>query len=274
MASFVTARVQDQLVFGIRCPIDGCKNELYEQDIQKLVQASVLSPDVADQMAKLRKQDYTLRLEQFCDDLGSISKLKSMRLCPRCCVIIQKSSGCDSFGCICGHRFRFNEALSLDHIEALASSCLAANVSKHFTSVQEATRHVVKACVTKGIKKYPRVLKFAEQRKLPLEIAEVHEQALLGQQTAIDHLKDIRRSRRDDKLQNLLVMQLHVSLDEAAVIVKEAKAGDEVAWQKIREARCRRSQQEQLVSNAASDMSEGMHLQNEYTDSRVNSTSI
>lgn len=49
---------------------------------------------------------------------------RTTRCCPRCCVIIEKKEGCDSFGCICGHRFNFAEAprffgqgiRSFDHI--------------------------------------------------------------------------------------------------------------------------------------------------------------
>jgi hypothetical protein len=276
MASFVTARVQDQFVFGIRCPIEGCKNELHEQDIQKLVQASVLSQEVADQMAKLRKQDYTVRLEQFCDDMDSMTKLGGMRLCPRCCVIIQKSAGCNSFGCICGHRFSWDQALCLENIERLVTSSFTEETSKHFTSVQDATRHILKACVIKGIKKYHRVVKFAEERGLSIDMAEVHEQALLGQQAAIEQLGDARRSRKNDKMHSLLATQLHISLDEAQAILEDAQAGNEAAWQKIREARSLRSlQQEQHAtpSQSASDMSNGRCLQNESKDSCVNSTS-
>merc|ERR1719456_1463672 len=34
MAAWVTARVEEQRVFGICCPAAGCRNELFEQDVR------------------------------------------------------------------------------------------------------------------------------------------------------------------------------------------------------------------------------------------------
>merc|ERR1712023_584457 len=174
--------------------------------------------------------------------------LGAVRLCPRCCVIIQKSSGCNGFGCVCGHRFMFDQALSLENIKRLVTGICKEETSKHFASVQDATRHILKACVIKGIKKYHRVVKFAEERGVSIEMAEVHEQALLGQQAAIQQLKDARRSRKNDKMHSLLVMQLHMSLDEAKAILEDAQAGNEEAWQKMREARSLQSLQQQQLA--------------------------
>lgn len=244
IASYVTARVEENRVFGIFCPFEGCKNELYEQDIQRLVQASALKSEVSIQLAKLRKQDYTSRLSEACESLGSMgeqSQLRSMRLCPRCSVIIQKSSGCNSFGCICGHKFRYDEAPSMEDINAMLSNCVKEVTRKHNMSASDAVRRVVAACGIKGIRKYARVLKHAEQREISLDAAEVHEQALLGQAAALSQLEEARRSRHDAKVSDLLVAKLSLSPDEANEVVQKAKAGDQVAWGMIRRARQARS---------------------------------
>lgn len=77
---------------------------------------------------------------------------------------------------------------------------------------------------------------------MPLEMAELHEQALLGQATALKQFADARRARKDAKLQDLLVAQLGVSADEATGIVQRARSGDETAWQNVQQARQQRSQ--------------------------------
>merc|ERR1711920_229598 len=138
-------------------------------------------------------------------------------------------------------------------------------ISKQFASTRDATRHIVKACVALGIKNYSRVVKFAG-RHLSIEMAEVHVQALLGKQHAIEELQHARRSRRNDKLHCLLAMQFQIPLDEAKAIVEDAKAGNEAARQKIREARSLRS--------LGQPAREERHLQNECADSCVNSTSF
>lgn len=117
MTSYVVARVEDQHVFGLRCPHEGCRNELFEQDISKLP----LPPTVCQQFAKLRSQDYTARAKDLkATLLESIDAAKTARelckiakLCPRCSVVVQKSEGCNSFFCICGHHFQYDKAPSV-----------------------------------------------------------------------------------------------------------------------------------------------------------------
>lgn len=120
LASFVTARVQDQLVFNVRCPFDGCMNEIFEQDVKRMESAGALSSDVSKRFAELRARDYTahaaslqqtwISLEKA-GDYDLILKLwQSTRLCPRCNLVIEKSEGCNSFYCICGHHFHYDSA--------------------------------------------------------------------------------------------------------------------------------------------------------------------
>lgn len=236
MAAFVTARVEEHQAFNIFCPIEGCKNELFEQDVQNLVHAGVLNPEVSERLAKLRKQEYTSRLSETCSEL-KLDEVLSMRLCPRCNVIIQKSSGCNSFGCICGHRFRFDQAPSLREINTSLQSCLLDLTSKHDMSSKVATKRIITAFADKGIKNYSRVLKEAENKNISVDTAELHAAAFLRHPDALKQLEAARRRRRLAKVQNLLSSQLGSSLDEALVIVEQARAGDEEAWAKIRRAR-------------------------------------
>jgi len=238
MAAFVTARVEDQYVFGICCPIEGCKNELYEQDVDKLVVAGALKPGVATLMAKLRKQDYTSRLSDVCADLGPTAGGQSMRVCPRCSVIIQKSEGCDSFGCICGHKFQFHTAPSVKDVKALLSHCQ----TQHNMSLLGAIDRMVSAYSTKGIPNYTRVLSWAVSKQLSLDSAEVYEQARLRQPAALIQFREGRRSRKNAKLHELLSAQLGVPLAEARAVAEDATAGDKVAWGQIRKARQHQSQ--------------------------------
>jgi hypothetical protein len=114
MTLYVATKIQEQRVFNLRCPHEGCKNELYEQDVLKLP----LDKSLHKQFAKLRSQDYSqrakdlkLELSQSLDgaDIARIM-LDCVRLCPRCHVILQRSAGCNSFYCICGHHFRYDKA--------------------------------------------------------------------------------------------------------------------------------------------------------------------
>merc|ERR1712183_151204 len=98
MAAFVVGRVEEQRVFGILCPIEGCSNEVQQQDVDELVRTGALATKVGDRFADLRKQEYTSRILELCDDPTSLAVVgREVRLCPRCSVIIQKKSGCNSF---------------------------------------------------------------------------------------------------------------------------------------------------------------------------------
>merc|ERR1712187_548958 len=92
MASYIVARVEEQRVFGIRCPSVGCKNELYEQDLRRLVQGGELAREVFDRFIEFRSRDYTTRVKDFTDEAAETSidyaLLRQLwhttRLCPRC----------------------------------------------------------------------------------------------------------------------------------------------------------------------------------------------
>merc|ERR1712050_186868 len=201
--------------------------------------------------ALLRKQDYTSRFYEVFYDLSSNKALWSMRLCPRCNVIIQKKSGCNSFGCICGHTFDFASAPA---IKDLDSRCVEELTSNHDMSQPDAVNRVISAMTVKGLKNYRRVVAMARERQIALDLAEVHEQALLRQDTALAQLEDARRARHDAKKEELLVTQLHMSASEAKVVLQDAKAGDPAAYAKISRARQVRAHEHSKIKIKETDL--------------------
>lgn len=245
MASFVTARVEENLVFSIRCPFVDCKNELYEQDMDKLALSGHLSKEIQKRLADLRKQDYTARVSDLmsetythtADDYKLMKKLwASTRRCPRCNVLMEKSEGCNSFGCICGHRFNFAQAPrgcgdGVDDFEAVIS--LAADFDM---GMQEAIRRVADGR-KKGIVRYARVLSHSSQKNMSLDLAEVHVQAMLGQPSACAQLREASKARRHQRKMQVLSGQMCISMEDAEQLLQLAASGDKTAWEKIRFAR-------------------------------------
>lgn len=195
MASFVVARVEEQYVFHVRCPHPGCKNELYEQDLNRLVKVDALEASVAARFAELRARDFTARAKTFTEalpqsnvDYGLVRTLwETTRICPRCSLVIEKSQGCNSFYCICGNHFNYDSAPRV---------------------------------VGSGIKKYNKVICFAEGHNLPLSVAE----------------KYAGRFSLYAKSSNV-ACQMNISLEAAMELQMRASSGDAAARARIRAAR-------------------------------------
>jgi len=116
-SKYVRVRVEEQRVFNLRCPLDGCRNEIYEKDLQRLVDEGALSADVYHRFGELRARDFSARVMSFDDmvpqtedDVQLLLRLREMRLCPRCKLVMQRSEGCNSFFCICGEHFNYATA--------------------------------------------------------------------------------------------------------------------------------------------------------------------
>lgn len=232
-------------MFGIRCPYLGCKNELYEKDIELLVERGVLAAPLGKQLAELRKQNYTARLEGFTDEMQPLTAddykfMKKLwactRRCPRCSVIIEKSEGCNDFGCICGHRFNFAKA-PRGCGDGVADFGSVISLAADFDMALKDAMQQVQKAQSKGIEKYQRVLSTANGKQLPPEAAELHVQAELRQPAALAQLRAHRHERRVAKTVQLLVQTLGYSLQVASAIVQQAEKGDQAAWAKIREAK-------------------------------------
>merc|ERR1712048_939494 len=148
LAAYFRVRVEEQRVFDIFCPHPGCRNQLYEADVKKMAQCGLIEEGISKRFAELRTRDYTARLCSFAEmlpeagqDFSLIRQLyETVRVCPRCSVVIQKSQGCNSFYCICGHHFDFGAAPRV---------------------------------VGNGVKGYARVISFAERQGIPIKEAEV-----------------------------------------------------------------------------------------------------
>ena len=110
MTGYLTSRVAEGSVFGIRCPHPGCTNEICEADAKRMAPAAV-----AQRFAELRARDFSARAQEIAEgataDYGYLKILwETARLCPRCSVVIQRSKGCDHFYCVCGHSFNWQQA--------------------------------------------------------------------------------------------------------------------------------------------------------------------
>jgi len=221
-SAFVTARVEEQLVFGIRCPHEGCRNELYEKDIERLAQAGLLEDAVRERFCELRSRDYAARVSSFSEglhgqdpDYSTIRRLyESTRLCPRCKLVIEKSQGCNSFYCICGFRFNYQSAPRI----------VGNGISRYDKVLDFAERHglalsEVEKAVGSGDKGC-RVLDLAERHGLTLSVVE----GLSG------HVGLYEKAQQ-------LACQVGVPLEEALDLQIRAFRGDPAARGEVRALR-------------------------------------
>merc|ERR1711920_436273 len=151
-------------------------------------------------------------------------------------VMMEKSSGCNSFGCICGHKFDFASAPRGcgDGIEDF--QCVIKLCSQEGMSVADAMKRVGDAC-KKGIKRYGMVLALANHLQLDLPAAELHARAFFGEQSALQHFEESRIERRVDKKMKMLSANLGIDEVEARQLLENANNGDQTAWLAIRQAR-------------------------------------
>jgi len=210
LAHFVTARVEDQLVFHVRCPFEGCTNEIFEQDVKRLATATpaALPEGVATRFAELRARDFTAHAASLRESWTSLIKeedhelirklWQSTRLCPRCSLVIERSAGCNSFFCVCGHHFDFASAPRV---------------------------------VGNGIRNFGDVIRLAGNLKVPPE--DVQKYGLRGEEW--------RKSRAlaSAELVSRTAAETRLSREETWELLQQAKMGDMQAREKIRWARNR-----------------------------------
>jgi len=218
MATYVSSRVDEQFVFHLRCPYDGCTTELYEQDVRRLEKLGVLKSEVADRFAELRARDYSERAKVLTEQMMCLIETnhdyrlarrlcRTTRLCPRCSVAMEKASGCDSFHCICGHAFNFTSAPNV-------------------------------LGLGKGIADFSKVISFAKNQQMPLSIAELHHRSHCGDREAKAKIEEKRNTRRMRSNATKLAQQMPwLSLLEVEELQQQALAGDEAARLRIQEAR-------------------------------------
>lgn len=200
MAKHVSCRVEEQRVAGLCCPAVGCKNRLHEQDLRKLVSRGFLDEKVASGFVELSTRDFTARAREFDElkaeesqDYAFLRHLwERTRLCPRCSIALEKSHGCDSFFCICGHHFDFTQA---PHAVGSAGvkkfgRLLSLAEAQHTTVrkvEQEAQRHG-------GMRIYRGALRLSQTRGMPLEEAvALCTSAQKGEGEARERIRVLRR---------------------------------------------------------------------------------
>merc|ERR1711924_37741 len=148
-----------------------------------------LKETAEQQLAALRAQGHapsTDEASSFCSNYAMLQRLeKSTRLCPRCHVAIEKSEGCNDFGCICGHRFDFGKAP-----RAAAELQLA------------------------HLKKIDRVVAFLKQG-VPFRTAELRVRAVLQDTEAQAEIAEARRGRKTSKTAAKVGAVLGLSPEEA-----------------------------------------------------------
>jgi len=201
LATFVASRVQEQLVSSVRCPFDGCTNQIFEQDVNRMVSEGIVTSQISERFAELRTSNYTARAESLSETLTSLEEsndfeliLKlwhSTRLCPRCSLVIEKSQGCNSFFCICGHHFHYDSAPRI---------------------------------VGKGVKNYDQVVSVARSCGLTLEDAQKYGGESWKRERALAW----------NRLVDRVVAQTRLSRDAAWELLQQAKLGDQSARQRIR----------------------------------------
>merc|ERR1711865_865552 len=130
---------------------------------------------------------------------------QNMRLCPKCRVIIEKSHGCNSFGCICGHCFDFKTAPTL---------CLGIDELRLLQKV------------------------VAEMRKgVSWDIAELRLKALRGDSGARQRLREAAEARRLERKMAKVMAATGLTLAEVQDLFRRAEAQDQAAWHAIQRAR-------------------------------------
>jgi hypothetical protein len=215
LATFLNTRIEDQRVFNIRCPIFGCTTEIFEQDVQRLVQTGAVSTENSERFVELRSRDYSARAEALSgaliestpeNDYESIKRIwQTMRLCPRCNLAIERSQGCNSFYCTCGHHFHFSTAPRV---------------------------------VGNGIEQFDKVIEVAKTLSLPLAFAEE-----LGRDDGARGKRwTHRRAMAVHRNVSKIAAESGTQLYDAWRLQQRAKNGDEVARAKIRAAKHRTSQ--------------------------------
>eukprot|EP00932_Pfiesteria_piscicida_P016954 SRR837773.3859.p1 GENE.SRR837773.3859~~SRR837773.3859.p1 ORF type:complete len:248 (-),score=63.13 SRR837773.3859:25-735(-) len=193
LAGHIKARVEQQQVC-IRCPALACGTRLFESDLKRLAEAGALERGVVDRFAEIARRDYSARAAAILmEDLDLVEKLVfSARLCPRCQVVIERSYGCSSMYCICGHHFDFQTAPRVAGLKVKPKYflCILNRARMTGTTLKDAEQEIGKFG---SMRIFRKGLKTAEQLGLPLEEAvRLHERAQAGDEAA---QAEIRKGR-------------------------------------------------------------------------------
>lgn len=90
----------------IRCPDGGCKFVFSGDDVKRIAGSMAY-----DQFVNLGNESYKERIKEVVADPLMQKYLDThTRVCPNCSVIIERSEGCNSMRCPCGHSFQWTTA--------------------------------------------------------------------------------------------------------------------------------------------------------------------
>lgn len=230
LSTFVSTRISEQRVFQIRCPVVGCTCEIFEQDVQRLLQAGVLTTEDSERFAELRSRDYSARRELLTvelteniasNDFASIKRMwQTMRFCPRCNLAIERSQGCNSFYCTCGHHFDFATAPRV---------------------------------IGDGVGNFSKVIDVAETLGVPLAVAESFgkDSGPLGKPWSAGRALNLHRNV------SKIAHETGAEFEEALRLQQQARNGSEEARARIRDAKQRHNTT--LMQNAEEDEEEELY---------------
>jgi hypothetical protein len=180
------------------------------------VQAGALTTGDSERFAQLRSRDFSARAASLSgaliDDLPekdfeSVKRIwQTMRFCPRCHLAIERSHGCNSFYCTCGHHFDFASAPRV---------------------------------VGNGIRDFSKVIEVAQTLGVPLTkaVSLGNENHALGKAWSSGRALALHRNV------SKIAAETGTDFDDALKLQQQARNGDEAARAKIRAAKYRISRQ-------------------------------
>jgi len=111
---YVETKVLDEGLWNIRCPGEGCRYRLIDDDISLALTDSRIKQEVSDKRAKLRNDNFAPRLQELLVARDAVSTdcsetllLAQCQVCPSCCVLVRREGGCTHMVCRCGQDFCF-----------------------------------------------------------------------------------------------------------------------------------------------------------------------
>jgi len=107
----VEVKLIDEGIYNVRCPGEGCRYHLVNQDIDKALGASLLKDMAKRVYEKLRNENGSLRLQSVIasavDDGIESWVWSECQVCPQCYVLTYRAEGCAHLACRCGCHYCF-----------------------------------------------------------------------------------------------------------------------------------------------------------------------
>lgn len=110
--NYITIQVSTAACADLKCPGVGCATRLFESDVERLVSREISLTFQKILNSKYGEKRQSTLQGQTVDELIALYHL-GIKACPRCGVLVERSSGCNSMWCICGHNFNYAQAPNL-----------------------------------------------------------------------------------------------------------------------------------------------------------------